>query len=391
MDAQVVSCPHCGKEFPLADAVSRHLKEEIEADIRKKVQQENAILIDDIKEQYNANLADVEARLTSEKQKREEAEKAEKALRSDREAFEDQKRNWELQKERELDAERKNIRQKALTEADEKHDLERREKEELINGLKKQIDNLNQKITQGSQQMQGEVQELVLEDFLKEKFPFDEFVPVATGKAGADILQRVRNEWGYTCGAILWESKRTKNWNNSWYAKLNEDRQVAKADFGILVSRVLPEGVKDFDHLNGVWITCTSRSVIAGLATTLRLSIFEIANERSRTQNRGSKIDDLYNYVTSPDFRERVIAVVGYFNDMKKELEEEKQQTILRWAKRETQIEKVTEKTIEIRGVLEASIGNPMVRIDSLGLTQLTVGATPSVEHVEFVTDAPVD
>ncbi len=380
MDAQLVSCPHCGKEFPLAEAVSHRLKEEIEADITRKVRQENATLLDDIREQFNNDLADAEARLSSEKKKREEAEKAEKALRSDREAFEDQKRNWDLQKERELDAERKNIRQKVFAEAGEKHELEMREKEELINSLKKQIENLSQKITQGSQQMQGEVQELVLEDFLKEKFPFDEFVPVATGKAGADIVQRVRNEWGYICGAILWESKRTKNWNNSWYTKLNEDKRVAKADFGVLVSKALPETIKDFGHSDGIWVTSTSRSVISGLATALRLGLFEIANERRRTQDRGSKIDDLYNYVTSPDFRERVKAVVSYFNDMKKDLEEEKQQTILRWAKRETQIEKVSEKTIEMQGVLEAIVGNPMLRIDSLGLTQLTTGSISSVE-----------
>lgn len=369
MSQQTIICPHCRKEITLAEAVQRELRETLEKEIREQIQADNA-----------SDLAKLRQELEIEKGKRVDAEQKELAVRKEREQLQTEKESWELTKQRQIDAERNTIRQTAFAQAQIESDMKVREKEELIKGLTAEINNLKQKAEQGSQQAQGEVQEIIIEDFLKSKFcPQDKILPVPKGVRGADILQEVHDDYNYHCGTIIWESKRTKAWGNDWCGKLKDDQQLAKADIAILVSQVLPDEVTNFGYFNGIWVS--TPAYILGLATALRAGLVEVSRARRSLENRGSKIDDLYNYLTSADFGCRVKAIVDYFSEMRDDLEKEKKAIQKQWKKRETQIEKVTEKTMEIRGVLEAIIGKPMILTDGTELKALM----PRVEEDEEI------
>ncbi len=147
------------------------------------------------------------------------------------------------------------------------------EKDQTIASMQKKIEELKRKAEQGSQQLQGEVQELELENLLRAKFPFDTIEPVPKGEFGGDVLQRVVSPGGQPSGTILWESKRTKNWSDGWLAKLREDQRAAKAEIAVLVSQALPKGVETFDVVDGVWVT--SPRAALPVATVLRQRCFK--------------------------------------------------------------------------------------------------------------------
>jgi hypothetical protein len=370
MSEQMLLCPHCNQEFPITKAITHQLKESLMAELMPILQAQQATTIEELQSQLEA-----------EKARRKEAEQAETELRKERQMLLEEKEGWELTKQRVLDAERDAIRQKAIANYAEQQQLKDREKDELIDDLRKTIDNLKQKVEQGSQQAQGEALELVIEDFLKQKFPLDKILPVPKGVNGADILQQVYNQYGQHCGTIIWETKRTKSWGSDWCSKLKEDQQTAKADIAVLVSRTLPKDVVDFAHFEGVWVT--EQRCILGLTTALRMSLIDINAARRASEDKGGKIEDLYNYLTSADFIHRMHAIVDYFDDMKRDLEQEKKAIQKQWKKRETQIERVAQKTIEIRGSLEAIIGRSIVQIDDLEILGLP-------EEVDLDTEAAV-
>src|SRR4030042_6266605 len=131
------------------------------------------------------------------------------------------------------------------------------EKEQTITSMQKQIEDLKRRADQGSQQLQGEVLELEVEELLRTKFPRDMIEPVPKGEHGGDVIQRVIGPLGQTCGTILWESKRTRNWSDGWLIKLREDQRAAKAELAVIVSQALPKEVQTFDMIDGVWVTQT--------------------------------------------------------------------------------------------------------------------------------------
>ncbi len=372
MPEQMITCPHCNQEFPLTQAVTHQLRETIGAELTQKWQSDHADELEDLKFQ-----------IETEKIKRKDAQQAEVEIRKEHQLLLDEKEEWELVKQRELDAERDTIRQKTIANYVEQQQLKDREKDELIKSLQEKINDLKQRAEQGSQQAQGEALELVIEDFLRDKFPFDKIVPVPKGVNGADIIQVVHDEYGQPCGSIIWETKRTKLWGNDWCTKLKEDKQIAKADTAILVSKALPKDVQNFAHVEGVWVT--EYHFISSVATALRMSLIDISKVRRSSQDKGGKIEDLYNYLISPAFIERMHAIVEYFDDMKYDLEKEKKAIQTQWKKRETQIERVAQKTMDIRGALEAIIGQSVVEIDDLEMLALEDGRETTEIEEEVV------
>lgn len=51
----------------------------------------------------------------------------------------------------------------------------------------------------------------------------DEIVEVSKGMNGADCIQLVKNSQGIVYGKIVYESKRTKSFENDWIDKLKSD------------------------------------------------------------------------------------------------------------------------------------------------------------------------
>lgn len=365
MAEKLLICPHCKQEFPFSEALEHQYRESLETEIRQKLDNDREATIHKMRSDYEDQLGEF-------KKKMRDAQNSELELRKEQAALKEEREEWELAKQRELDAERTTLQDKAVTRYKESQELKEREKDELIESLKGKISELNQKAEQGSQQTQGEVQELVLEDLLKGKFLQDEIIPIPKGSYGADILQKVFDDYGQHCGTIIWESKRTKVWGNDWCDKLKHDQLSAKADISIMVSKTLPKSIRNFGHFDGIWVT--EQSYAHGLAIALRSGLIQLGTARRASVNKEEKIDRLYDYLSSATFSHHIQSVVNSFQTMRKELDIERNAMIKIWRKREKQIDHVTEGTLEIIGSLEVIMGNQMPEIQGLELQALTAG-----------------
>lgn len=261
------------------------------------------------------------------------------------------------------------VEAKARQRAEEDSRLKMAEKDKVIADAQRQVEEMKRKMEQGSQQLQGEVQELELEAILRAKFPRDTIEPVPKGEHGGDALHRVLGPLGQICGTILWESKRTKNWSDGWLAKLREDQRSAKAEIAIIVSHVLPKGVESFDHIDGVWVTHPRCTIPVAIA--LRHSLTELATARQSGEGQQTKMEMVYQYLTGPRFRHRIQAIVEKFGDMQEDLEKERKVMTKQWAKREEQIRGVIEATAGMYGDLQGIAGKTLQEIDGLDMKLL--------------------
>jgi hypothetical protein len=230
--------------------------------------------------------------------------------------------------------------------------------------MMRQIEDLKRKAEQGSQQTQGEVQELELEKELAALFPYDNVQPVPKGMQGADVVQEVISNSGNRCGSIIWESKRTKSWSDGWIAKLKDDQRTARADVAIIVTQSLPKDMRTFGYVDGVWVT--DYTCFYGLALAMRQKITELAFTKSMAASKNEKADVLFHYLTGVEFRQRVEAIVEAFSDMKTELDKEKRMFERSWSKREKQLQSVILNTAGMYGDLQGLIGSSMQTIPAL-------------------------
>jgi hypothetical protein len=235
--------------------------------------------------------------------------------------------------------------------------------------MTRQIEDLRRKAEQGSQQLQGEAQELELEALLRQKFPRDLLEPVPKGEFGGDLVQRVVGPAGQICGTILWEAKRTKNWSDGWLGKLREDQRAAKADIALIVSHALPKGLQTFDQIDGVWVT-EPRCAVA-VAIALRESLIALSAARLAGEGQQTKMALVYQYLTGPRFRHRIEAVVERFSDMQADLDRERKAMMRLWAKREEQIRGVVESTAGLYGDLQGIAGRTLQEIEGLEMPLL--------------------
>ncbi len=331
---------------------------------RAKIREEAAAKA--LGEQQTA-LNDLKLQLEERTKQLDSARENEILFRKKQRELEDRERSLALELERKLDEERAKIREDALAKAAEEHHLRDREKDKQLDDMRKQIEDLKRKAEQGSQQAQGEVQELALEEILRSSFRFDEIEPVAKGVRGADALQRVCSSSGKTHGSILWESKRTKAWSDAWVQKLKDDMREAKADFGVIVSTVLPKGVNHIGQYEGIWVT--DFPSLVGLSTALRAGITQLAQVQNAMAGKGEKMELIYRYLSGPEFRHRVEAIVEAFVAMKTDLDSEKRAMERTWAKREKQIQRVIHNTSGMYGDLQGLIGASLAPIVSLEIS----------------------
>lgn len=320
-------------------------------------------------DQKARELTELQDLLTQRDVKLAEAQKAQADLIRQKRELDDAKRELELTVEKRVQDGLSVTREQAKKEAEEGLKLKVMEKEQTIASMQTQIEELKRRAEQGSQQLQGEVQELELEAVLRTKFPRDTIEPVPKGEFGGDALQRVMGPLGQLCGTILWESKRTKNWSDGWLVKLRDDQRTAKADIAIIVSQTLPKDVESFDLVDGIWVT-NAKSVFS-LAVALRHSLIELASARQALDGQQTKTEMVYQYLTGPRFRHRVEAIVEAFSSMQEDLDREKKAITKQWAKREEQIERVMQATVGMYGDLQAIAGKSLQEIEGLELTAL--------------------
>lgn len=351
-------------------------KESLDEQVAAKVQQQRAqIAAEEAKkaklalggdlEQKEKALAELQQILQERDTKLAEAQKAQAELLRKQRELDDAKRELDLTVEKRVQADLAQARAKAKTEAEEELKLKVLEKDQTITAMQKQIEELKRRAEQGSQQLQGEVQELELESLLASKFPRDSIQPVPKGEFGGDVLHRVIGPLGQQCGTILWESKRTKNWSDGWLPKLREDQRAAKAEIAVMISQALPKEVDTFGFHEGVWVA--DPKVTLPVAMSLRQTLLEVATARQAGEGQQTKMEMVYQYLTGPRFRQRVQAIVEAFSSMKEDLDREKKAITRQWAKREEQIDRVMQATVGMYGDLQGIAGRSLQEIEGLG------------------------
>lgn len=352
----------------VAEQVATQLKSErtrvVEEETRKAKQAAAAEI-----EGKSRELAELNEVLKSRDEKLAEAQKAQAELIKKQRELDDAKRELELTVEKRVQDGLAEVRNQAKREAEDGLKLKVMEKNQTIASMQQKIEELKQKADQGSQQLQGEVQELELENLLRMRFPFDLVEPVPKGEFGGDALHRVRTSTGQVSGTILWESKRTKNWSDGWLTKLREDQRIAKAEVAVIVSQVLPKGVETFDLVDGIWVTHPRAAI--PVAAILRQSLLEILLARQSSEGQQTKTEMIYQYLTGPRFRQRVEAIVEAFSTMQEDLDKERKAIMRQWAKREEQIARVMGATVGMYGDLQGIAGKSLQEIEGLGFSAL--------------------
>src|SRR5450759_1858578 len=320
-------------------------------------------------EQKEREVLDLQAVLNERDKKLAQAQMAQADLIRKQRELDDAKREMDLNIEKRVQASLAIVRDKAKQEAEDGLKSKVLEKETQIASMQRQIEELKRKAEQGSQQLQGEAQELELELTLRANFPRDVIEPVPKGEFGGDVLHRVNGPFDQQCGTILWELKQTKNWSDGWLAKLRNDQRAANAELAVLVSHVLPKGVSAFDLIDGVWVI-ESRYAIP-VATILRQSLIELSAVRKAGEGQQTKTELVYQYLTGPQFRHRIEAIVEKFSDMQADLDRERKVMTRLWAKREAQIRGVIESTAGLYGDLQGIAGKTLQEIEGLEMRLL--------------------
>ena len=411
MDEPAIKCPSCGTSIklteslagPLIESTKREFEEklkskdevlsekmaalkkeqaevvtarkELDTEILKAVSSEKEKIILDEKEKAKKLVALDLKKIADEKQsleevlkqretQLEEAHKKELELVKKQRAFAEEKRQLDLTIEKRVSVEAEALKTKFKAEADASLDLKLKEKEMTISAMQTQIEGLKRRAEQGSQQSQGEVLELELEQTLKSKFVYDDISPVAKGVQGGDLIQSVMSPTGTFCGKILWETKRTKAWSGSWIAKVKEDQRRAQADIAIIMTATLPSEINRFGQVNGVWVTDYHSAY--SLIDALRMTLIQVANTKALQDGQETKMELVYDYLTGPKFKHRVQAIVEKFEDMRADLNREKKIMMKNWSKRDAQIEGVIMATVGMYGDLEGIAGQAMPEIEGL-------------------------
>jgi hypothetical protein len=369
--AAEIKCPNCGHQFELNESLKNEVEKELRGkmlDWQKKKEEEfekqKQVLISDTQkkavEDSASQLKSLQEEAKLKTQQLQELQKKELDLLRDKNALEEKQKNMEMELEKRFLEKRKEIEETTIKREQELFDLKTKEYKLQMEQQQKLIEELKRKSEQGSMQLQGESQELLLEEILKESFPFDVIEEVGKGIEGADCIQLVRNNSGQVCGRIIYESKRTKAWSNGWIDKLKNDKRSSGSDVAILVSQVFPKDMEKFGEKDGIWIC--NFSEVSSVSYLLRNGIIKIYEAQKSQENKGDKMQMLYDYLTGNEFRGQMEAIVEGFVAMKQSISKERIQMEKLWKEREKQLEKVLLSTSglygSVKGIAGASIND---------------------------------
>ena len=340
------------------DEEKKKLQEQVSQNVRKQLTADYELQMKMMQE----TMDDTKTKLEQSRQKELEF------LRKEQDIINKEK-ELELKLQQMLLEERNKLTEQIRQQELEKNKLKEQEQEMAKNELKKQledqkklIEEMKRKAEQGSMQLQGEVQELALEELLRNSFPFDIVSEVGKGKRGADCILTVRNNYGQECGTIIFESKRTKEFGKDWIEKLKADARSNNADLSVIVTSVMPDDMKTFGAKDGVWI-CTF-SEVAAFVAVLRESIIKLYIASKSNDNKGNKMHMLYDYLTSHEFSEQWQAIREGFLSMKNSIQKERDAMERLWKAREKQLEKVLLNAAHIRGSIEGISGMEQVDLN---------------------------
>ena len=383
----IIHCPKCNHAFEPGDSIREEVQNELRGQMKewqKQKEIETTALIDAEKKKMHAELennlkkniaSEYEAQLQQFQKNAADAEIKLTAARAKEVAFLQKEQDLktkeaelEVTLQRQLIEERGKLQEQLAKEEAEKNNLKEqqfamrtKELEKQIEDQKKLVEEMRRKQEQGSMQLQGEVQELMLEELLQTTFPFDKIEEVGKGVRGADCIQTVRNQFGSESGKIIYESKRTKDFANDWIEKLKSDMRTLGADVAIIVTQTLPKDMDRFGEKDGVYI-CTFTEV-RSVALLLRNALLKIAEAKKSQENKGDKMVMLYDYLTSSEFSEQWKAIREGFMSMKLSIQKERDMMEKLWKSREKQLEKVLLNAAHIKGSVEGIAGADAVNL----------------------------
>lgn len=381
------------QEKRLLEEDAKRLQQETADRIAGEVKKREAEIKRHLEDQVALEKKDLQVRLENQEKLLADFRDQELKLRKEKDDLEQTKKNLEIEIARRLDSEKKQVQEETEKRLVEAFKLKEAEKDKIISDMRDQMEEMRRKSEQGSQQLQGEVAELSLEELLKSSFLNDQIEEVPKGIRGADVIQRVCSPLGDTCGTIIWETKRTKNWADAWIDKLKEDQREARADIAVIVSSVLPKGIDIFGYVSGVWVC--RHDIAINLAISLRMNLAQVSHALKSLEGKNEKVEMLYTFLSGPEFRQQVEGIVEAFQNMKADLDSEKRAMEKIWAKREKQIERVVKNMGRMYGSMQGIIGRTMPAIglleleaiaqDSIGPEQpalLTVEQTDDTSHL---------
>lgn len=380
MNDQTITCPSCGQSIPLSETLTKQLHTQLQKEYESKLEKQridfeknekialwNKAKIE-AKKRIDIELKDSQNQLEEQKKEIEEFKVKELELRKAKRELEEEKKKIELEVTRRVDEERKKAVEIALKSQAEEYRLKMLESEKKNDMMKKTIEDLKRKSEQGSMQIQGEAQETDLKNNLQIHFPTDMISDVPTGVRGGDIVQTVINQYGQKAGVILWESKNTKNFSIEWITKLKDDQGRVNAHFCILVTRIMPDTVKHFGFIEGVWVT--EYAYIVQLTQALRMQLIHITSMKQTLVGREKKSERLLDYISGSQFTHKIQNIISTFTSLKAELESEKRAMQRIWSKREKDIERVVENTSSFYGDLQGVTDDSLPKISSLELAE---------------------
>ncbi len=349
-----IICPNCSQSFELSEAFRGHMREEVEKDV--------ALELQDLKNALSENEKKVEA-----------MREQELTLREEKRKLLEKEKEMSIELQRQLDVERKKIEDTVFKETQESHRMKDLEKDKKIQDLMQSLDDARRKAQQGSQQTQGEVMELDLEKTLMESFPHDDIEPVGKGVRGADIKQIVKSPKGFPCGVILWESKHTKAWTDSWTTKLKEDLRAEKANVPVIVSTALPDEAKPgFGIKDNVWVV--SYSLVLPLASILRKNLLDLGFQKAISQRQTDKAGLLFNYMTGHEFIQQMEALAEIYKQMHAQIAKERAAFEKIWKEREGQVKRLVLSTASVYGSIQGLVGSSMPQLKGFDIMELESG-----------------
>ena len=410
-----IKCPNCGHQFPMEDAVSEEYKKELREKMTEYIKKKDEELLKKQEEilrkeqillqqaqqkeaEYAGKLADEkvkiqksleenirksisadfenqvtllqqsnkdnEIKLQEARSKQLEYLKKEQELKNKEQEMEIHIQQTLLKERQKIGEEIRKLEEQRTNTRETEYQLRMKEMEKQLEDQKKLVDEMKRKAEQGSMQMQGEVQELLLEDLLRGSFPFDMITEVGKGVRGADCIQTIRNQFGQECGKIVYESKRAQHFANDWIEKLKAEMRTQGADVAVIVTQAMPKDMEQFGEKNGVWI-CSFAEVRA-LAHILRDGIIKIYNASRSQENKGDKMHLLYAYLTGQEFAEQWKAIREGFLSMRMSIQKERDAMEKLWKAREKHLEKVLLNAAHIRGSIEGIAGQDSIDLNLL-------------------------
>ena len=376
-----VLCPSCGKEVEISQALRHQIEDQVlqaaelkhkqELDSVKKESEEKALKR--AKEDLALELKESETEALEAKERNKQLQEQLLNLTKEMRQLQQKDESREIEMQKKLMEERSKLQEEISKSVQEKSELAILELKKQLDDTKKALEDAQRKANQSSQQLQGEVMELNLEETLRQEFPDDDILPVGKGITGADIRFIVKTKKGTVCGEILIESKRTKAWSDEWLGKLKSDIRAEKANTGVIITAAMPKNFpNDFGYHEGIYVT--GYSCFIPFLQLLRQKLVEVAYQKYVSQQSGDKADILYDYVTSHEFRQQIESLAEVYNEQLEQITKERAAFERIWKMRESQAKRILLSTTSMYGSMQGIVGGSLGQVKGLDMLGLDDG-----------------